>query len=140
MFNNEKIFSFKQFFNPLTTRKVIFIIAVLGFIVFGNALFNNFVEDDLPYIINYPLVHQLNIPFSFGENLFNEKGQYRPISATYFSLLYTLFGSSPFFYHFCQLSLHIINAIFLYLLLNILFATINAEMKEIDEKKWNSLS
>ena len=71
MFNNEKIFSFKQFFNPLTTRKVIFIIAVLGFIVFGNALFNNFVADDILYIVNNPQLHQFNILTSFGENAFN---------------------------------------------------------------------
>lgn len=140
MSNTKQGFSFKNFFTTLTRKKAILIIIIVGVIVFFNSLFNNFVEDDILYIINYPPIHQLNLPFSFGKNIFNGEGQYRPIPATYFSLLYTLFGSQAFYYHFLQLTLHIANAILLYLLLSFLFVTINAKTKEMEEKEWNSLS
>jgi len=59
MFNNEQYISLKEFFSPvldsfspLTTVKAIHIIVIFGFIVFGNALFNNFVGADKKYFIN----------------------------------------------------------------------------------------
>ena len=58
---------------------------------------------------------RLYIFYLFGNNLFNSTGYYRPIPAVYFSLLYTLFGSQPFFYHLLELLIHIINSCLLYI-------------------------
>ncbi len=107
-------FSLKNLLIPLTTLKAIHIIFIVGFIVYFNTLFNGFVWDDKTYIINYPLIHQADLPFSFGPNLFNIGGQYRPIPVFYFSFLYTFFGNASFFYHFLQIILHIVCAILIF--------------------------
>lgn len=112
----EDEFSFKSLFIPLTDFTAIHIIVILGLLVFSNALFNNFVFDDVTYILNTPTTHIVNLAISFGPNLFNSIGQYRPIPATYFSILYALFGTTPFPYHLLQLLLHIACTILLYVL------------------------
>src|SRR5258706_8961753 len=116
MQEQEQEFSFKNLFFPLTNTKVIIWIVIIGFIVFFNMLFNNFVEDDLKYIINYPPVHQINLAVLFGPNDFNKGGQYRPLPATYFAILFSLFNSIPFFYHIIQLVLHTAVTFLIYLL------------------------
>ncbi len=108
-------FSLKDFFTPLTNKKTIVLISLVGFIVFFNMLLNGFVWDDKSYIVNNPEVHTiLNFFYLFKENVFNNAGQYRPLVAVYFSLLYTLFGPNAFFYHFAQIFIHIANAILLF--------------------------
>ena len=141
MFEHEQDFSFnfKRLFVPLTKKKAILIIATLGSIIFLISLFNGFVWDDIVFILNNPQVHQLNLPELLGSNLFNSGAFYRPIPAIYFAVLYSFFGQQAFFYHFLQVSLHIIDAIFVYLLLSSLL-DITKKTNEEDEKKWNSLS
>lgn len=127
MFNNQEdlSFNFKQYFVPLTTVKAIRIIIILGIIVFINSLFNGFVLDDKIYIISNPSEHSINLAESFlsTSNLFNfiKGGQYRPLPALYFSLLYSLFSTTPFFYHFLSLMIHITNTILLFFLLKHFF-------------------
>lgn len=95
-----------------TNKKAIYIIIIVGFIVFFNVLFNGFVWDDKNYVINTPNV---NANFFTQDNAFNSVGQYRPIIAIYFSLVHALFGNTAFFYHLLQISLHIAGAAFLFL-------------------------
>lgn len=109
-------FSFKNLFVPLTTFKAIHIIVIVGFIVYGNMLFNGFVWDDKAFVLPAASSSGLNIFSFFGQNVFNSLGQYRPIDALYFSILYSIFGSQTFFYHLSQLLFHIVNAILLYFL------------------------
>jgi hypothetical protein len=111
----EQEFSFKSYFVPLTTTKAIHWIIVIGIIVYANMLFNGFVWDDNEYIVNNLQVHHISIIDSFGGNYFNIAGQYRPLVDFYFSLLYSAFGTTPFFYHALQLLLHIICTVILYL-------------------------
>lgn len=118
---DEEDFSFTSFFVPLTTLKAITIIVILGFIVFGNALFNSFVWDDKAFIIFNPEVHSLNIFSLMGQNAFNSLGHYRPIPAVYFASMYAVFKDIPFFYHFVQIGLHIVNASLLFILLKKFF-------------------
>lgn len=115
----EQEFSFKGLFVPLTTLKAIHFIVIIGFIVFFSMLFNGFVWDDKSYMINNPAIHSLNIFDLFRENLFNIGGNYRPIPAIYFAILYSLFTNHPFIYHSSQLTIHIINTILLFVFLNI---------------------
>ncbi len=109
-------FPLKSLFVPLTTEKSIYIIVILGFIVYFNAFFNGFAADDILYIVNNQLTHVVNIILAFGVNDFNSSGQYRPIPAFYFSLLYSLFSTIPFFYHLLQIILHIICTVLIYFL------------------------
>lgn len=115
MQNEEKDFNFNNLFIPLTTKKIIIFITIIGFLVFFNMLFNDFVGDDIAFIINNPQSHNLNILFNFGVNLYNQFGQYRPLAAIYDSLLYTFFGNNAFFYHLLQLLLHITCAGLIYI-------------------------
>jgi hypothetical protein len=108
--------SFKNFFVPLTTIKAIHWIIFIGIIAYVNSLFNGFVWDDISYIIQNPGVQSFNIPLQFQQNLFNNAGQYRALTTTYFTILYAMSGTNPFIYHLIQMLLHICNAIFVYFL------------------------
>jgi|WetSurMetagenome_2_1015567.scaffolds.fasta_scaffold01208_2 protein O-mannosyl-transferase len=116
MQDSEQEFSFKRLFVPLTTFKAIHIIVIVGFIVYFNALFNNFVWDDIAYIITNGDIHNLNIFHFFGPNSINNISYYRPIPTIYFAVLVNLFGLKAFFYHFIQISLHIIDVCLLFYL------------------------
>lgn len=101
-------FSLKRFFYPLTTLKSLHILIITGIIVFCNALFNGFVWDDIPFILDNPQVHHFTFFSAFTQNYFNNSGYYRPIPAMYFSFLYSPFGETAFFYHLIQILLHIV--------------------------------
>jgi hypothetical protein len=58
--------SLKQFFVPLTNAKAIIFIIIIGFIIYGNALFNGFVWDDYPFILNNTDIHSFNISTLIG--------------------------------------------------------------------------
>jgi len=109
-------YSFYNLFVPLTTKKAIFIIIVVGCIVYFNMLFNGFVWDDKTYLIGKPDVHTLNIFQLIGNNIFNIGGYYRPLTAIYFAILYAIFNASSFYYHFFQLVLHIACGVLLFFL------------------------
>ena len=118
MDQREHDFSFTSLFLPFNTRKAIHFIIILGLIVYFNSLFGAFVWDDESYIRDNPKVHAINIVTLFQHNnSFNGAGYYRPLSATYFATIYSLFGSHPFYFHFLQICLHITNTILLFLLL-----------------------
>jgi tetratricopeptide (TPR) repeat protein len=120
----EEKFSFKSLFVPLTTKKALTFVILIGIIVFFNSLFNGFVWDDEGQITNNSVVQSLsNIPhFYTGGTYVSSSGNligsyYRPIMLTFFSFFYNLFGANPFPYHLFQVALHIINALLVYLLL-----------------------
>src|SRR3989344_7634656 len=106
MHDREQAFYLKSFFVPLTTKKAVHIIVIVGFIVFGNMLFNAFVWDDKIFILYNPDVHHINFLQLFEQNNFNKATYYRPLVATYFAFLYSIFGSSTFFYHLLQVLIH----------------------------------
>ena len=122
MFDDRYNPSIKDLFFPLTTKKAIIWIVVVGLIVYANMLFNGFVWDDKIYITLNPGVHSIDFIKLIGVNSFNNIGQYRPIPAIYFATLYNFFGELSFFYHLPQLTLHIINAILVFYLLRKFFA------------------
>lgn len=96
-------------------EKFLYLILLIGTIIYFPIFFNGFVWDDLVFIINNPQVHQLNISSLFGSSLFNSGPFYRPIPAVYFAILYSLAGSHAFLYHFVQLALHLADSILLFL-------------------------
>ncbi len=104
----------EKFFENITTAGALKIIAILGFIVFFNALFNQFAWDDIVFVLHNPDIQTLNIFSHFSFNGFNSNGYYRPLFTTYLALLYNFFGQNAFFYHSFQITLHIINASLLF--------------------------
>jgi protein O-mannosyl-transferase len=110
---------------PLSTKKVIALFFLVGFLVYANSLFIPFIGDDYAQVVNNPLVHSLtNIPrlifgstFYMKETASLEGNYYKPVMSITFAVLYSIFGANNFFYHLLQLTLHISNAMLTYVLL-----------------------
>lgn len=113
----------------MTKKGFIFLLIIIGLLTFFNSLFNGFVWDDEEQIVNNVLVHSIsNFPKFFAGSTFNTGGNgtlgglyYKPLMTTFFSLIYTLFGANPFFFHFVQVILHIFNSIFVFLIFRHIF-------------------
>ena len=124
MNNKEPELTLKSLFLPLTTKKIIVFIFIIGFVVFFNSLFNGFVGDDSGQIVNNSSIFSLaNIPNFFHISTFNLGNgisgmYYKPLLLTIYSFIYSLFGLSPFAYHFFQVFIFVINAVLVFLLLN----------------------
>lgn len=107
----------------------IFTIIIIGLSLYAICLRNGFVWDDEEQIINNNLVHSLtNLPKFFLGGTFNTGGggslsglYYKPIMVTVFSLLYSIFGPNPIAFHLFQITLHIANAILVFLIFKIFF-------------------
>jgi hypothetical protein len=121
--------------NKLTNWQVAIIIAVVGFAVFSTGLTNPFMGDDNGQIVDNPVVHSLsNIRLFFeGGTFYNGQGiapltgaYYRPLMTTAFSLLFTLFGLHPLYFHLFQLLICIASAFILFLFLRFTFITVLA--------------
>lgn len=101
---------------------IILIISLIGFFIFLPSLGNGFVWDDEEQIVNNTLIHSIsNFPVFFSGGAFNSGGTgnllgsyYKPLMTLSFSILYSLFGSTAFFFHLFSLIVHILNAIIIY--------------------------
>lgn len=121
-------------------KKNVFIILIVmvGFSVNANSLSNNFVWDDAAVILNndftrswknFPLIfqrryltHPLEAGFNLGAyNVGSGETTYRPVTTVSYFIDYTLWKLNPFGYHLTNVILHIINAVLIYLLLDIIF-------------------
>lgn len=117
----ENNWSIKRYFFPFTTGKAIHFFIIIGLLLYANSLFNGFVWDDFPFILQNPEINTINLFAAFGNNYFNNSGYYRPLPEIYFSLVYGLFGQNAFFYHLVQLLLHISCTCVLFLFFNKFF-------------------
>ncbi|HEX7041708.1 MAG TPA: hypothetical protein VF189_00520, partial [Patescibacteria group bacterium] len=110
-------------------RTYILVILFIGIALFSKGLFNGFVGDDDLQIQRNIKVHSFtNLPLFFSGSTYENGGAqstfglfYRPIMMTSFSLIYSIFGPNPFFFHLFQISLHILNTFLLFLFLRYLF-------------------
>ncbi|MEO8104927.1 MAG: tetratricopeptide repeat protein [Candidatus Saccharibacteria bacterium] len=100
------------------------LIVLVGFAVFFTGLSNPFQGDDGSQIVNNVPVHSIsNVPLLFkGGTFYDGQGQtklkgsyYRPLMMTVFSVIYTLFGAKPVYFHIFQLLLGVGSACILYL-------------------------
>lgn len=113
----------------MTKKGFIFLLVLIGLLVFFNSLFNGFLWDDEEQVLNNVLAHSItNFPKFFLGSTFNSGGgeifdglYYKPLMTTFFSLIYTFFGANPFFFHFFQVSLHIVNTILVFLVFRHIF-------------------
>jgi tetratricopeptide (TPR) repeat protein len=108
----------------LKNWQVATIIAVIGFGVFFTGLHSPFQGDDLTQIINNAPVHSIkNILLFFKGGTFSPLSSgghlagayYRPLMTTSFSLIYSIFGPNPLYFHLFQLLLSIGSSIILFL-------------------------
>src|SRR5258708_7008351 len=102
----EEEITFKNFFVPLTSFKVVFWIIVIGIVVYANMLINGFVWDDTGQIVTNPYTHTLSSISSYFFGSQDINGHlvkipalfYRPLMATFFTLIYAIVGENAFFY------------------------------------------
>jgi len=105
----------------------IILIAVAGIIVYANTLGNEFVWDD-EYLIekNLYLKHPIHLSQIFAENLFagaqKEFNCYRPLQCITYIFDYRFSKLNPRGYHITNILLHILTALSLYCLTNLLFS------------------
>lgn len=104
---------------------VLFIVALA---VFFLSLFNGFVWDDEEQILNNSFINNVsNIPYFFTSSTFNTGGAglsgnyYKPLMPVSFSLIHAFAGSTSFFYHFFDLTIHFVNTILVFLFLKKFF-------------------
>lgn len=111
--------SLRAIFVPFTNGKAVFLLFVIGFLVFLPTFFNGFVADDNFLVVNNALIHSpANLLNLFFGTLSSQGGQYaglyyRPFMLVYFTILYTFFKTNPFLYHSFQLLICILNAVLL---------------------------
>jgi hypothetical protein len=116
--------------NKLKSWQVIAVIIILGFAVYFTGLNTPFQGDDYPQIVNNIPVHSIkNIRIFFeggtiyrGHGIAQLSGVYfRPLMTSAFSLIYTIFGPHPVYFHLLQFLLCIGSAILFYLFLRYSF-------------------
>lgn len=106
--SQENIFS--SFLTSLTTKRVVYLILLIGGIIFGNILFNGFVWDDWGSLLYNPQITDKSISHTFGHSAINTGIYYRPFFMAYLTTLYSVFSTHAFYYHFIQIAIHITNA------------------------------
>lgn len=108
----------------MKTRQAAILLIIIGLLVYFNSLFNGFVWDDEEQVLNNIPVHSIgNIFQFFRESTFNGGGTgtlgglyYKPLMTTFFSLIYTIFGPNPFFFHLFQVSVHTTSSVLVFLI------------------------
>lgn len=127
--------SFLSRVNELSNWQAALVIALIGFSVYFTGLTNPFQGDDFQQITNNTYVHSINnIGLFFDGGTFYNDGAdapltgayYRPLMTTVFSLIYTVFGAHPVYFHLAQLMFFIGSAIVLYLFFRYSFSPVLA--------------
>lgn len=98
-------------------------------LVYFNSLFNGFVWDDEEQIVNNSVIQNIkNIPIIFSGGAFNSGGTgellgiyYKPLMTLSFTLIYSVFGLKPFFYHLLSIIIYIANGVLANLFLSRFF-------------------
>jgi tetratricopeptide (TPR) repeat protein len=116
---------------------LVLMVIIIG-LAYANSLFNSFVWDDFLVIVDNNFIKSWkNFPLIFSNSYlspFIKKGccffvdtsfgsgetSYRPVVTLSYFLDYALWKLNPFGYHLTNLILHIINALLLYLLTNLI--------------------
>lgn len=88
-------------------RWQVLIVAGLFLAANGAGVFGGFVLDDLPLIVDHPRLHALGeIPRHFASTLWPDRpglALYRPVTQTFWTLLWNAGGGSPFAFHLFNL-------------------------------------
>ena len=107
---------------------LIIILVVVGFVVYAFNLTNPLFWDDTDWIVNNPFVHSFswsNFYNWFTQNILagisQSSNYYRPFLLLTFTFNYFLGGENPIGYHLLSNSLHIANAILIFVLLSYVF-------------------
>jgi dolichyl-phosphate-mannose--protein O-mannosyl transferase len=101
------------------TIPVFFVLVCASLILYGNSLSNQFVFDDLPIVVENPVIKSFtHIPLVLGL----QTGQpiYRPVRFLTYMVDYALSGLTPVAYHLSNCIYHAVTAFILFLVLRML--------------------
>ncbi len=107
----------------MNRRLSILILILVTFFTYANTLKNNFVWDDVFFIVNNNYVKNLN----FIPQYFHSVKTYattldyhifRPLRTVSFALEYKLWGLNPFGFHLTNIILHLLNVLIVYFLIS----------------------
>ena len=121
--------------NRIRNWQAALIIVALGLAVYAMGLNGSFFADDQNQIVNNIPVHSISniTEFFEGSTFFNGQqsslaggNYYRPLMTTVFSLVYSVFGAQPFYFHLVELLLTIGSAFLLFLFLRYSFPRVLA--------------
>jgi len=118
-----------RFLRRLKTKHFIVIILLVGFIVYLNVLPNGFVWDDEEQVVNNIMIQSFsNLPQIFKGSTFQTGGAgglsgiyFKPLMTLSFMFNYGIWKLNVFGYHLFQISLHLCNAVLVFLLFKNLF-------------------
>ncbi len=95
------------------------VLVVIGTVIYANSFGNGFVWDDFPLLVHNIRIRSLrNIPAMF---LNIKGGGYRPLREASYALDYFFWGLNPWGYHLSNLLFHLLNAVLVYSIMNLLF-------------------
>lgn len=89
------------------TSVSILVFTVIILCVYANSLGNDFVSDDLPSLVNHPLIDKPEFLFQRPDIIFKN---------IVFSITYHLGGMKPVYFRIVSIGFHLLNTIILYLL------------------------
>jgi tetratricopeptide (TPR) repeat protein len=109
----------------------IMIIVAVSCVVYGNALQNGFVYDDIPQVVRNPWIRDIRfIKEIFSTNVWAFQGTitnyYRPLLHISLMLSYFLFGLAPWGFHLVNILLHAGVAVLILLISSRLLRTANS--------------
>ncbi|OGK13252.1 hypothetical protein A3A93_00540 [Candidatus Roizmanbacteria bacterium RIFCSPLOWO2_01_FULL_38_12] len=96
---------------------IFFSLFFIGILIYGNTLFNDFVWDDREIIKLLSHLQIRDVPSFFIDSQSQSGGSiplYRPLTTFFLIIQYTIFGASPFLFHFVQIILHVFNSFLIF--------------------------
>jgi len=118
----EKIKKFVS--HPIASLACIF---CLTFLAYSNIFTNDFVMDDFDFIVDWPLIQNLNNAFRFFAFYIPPDGQigiYSPLKTLFHALNYALFKTDVFGYHVVSLLIHSAGIFFVYRIASLLTSSL----------------
>jgi len=96
----------------------IILVLAATFLVYSNIFSNQFVGDDLDFIVHWPTIESFSNlkPVLLGTNPTEHIGTYRPLRNIFFMISYHFFGTNPFGYHTVSLTTHLLTTLLVYLI------------------------
>lgn len=126
------------FQTQISPKKVLIILFLLGFLVYGNSIPNGFVWDDEEQIVSNAIIQSLgNITQIFSGATFSTGGAglqgyfFRPLITFTFMVNYFFWGENAFGFHLFQIIFHILNAFLLFKVLLILSTSFKTKYQNV---------
>lgn len=97
---------------------LLLILLIISIIIYAPSFNGPLFFDDVDFVEKNEYVHKLNLmPELFTKNIFSDSFFYRPLQFATYSLIYQLFNTAPFPYHFVSLLFHFGCVVLLFYLL-----------------------